>query len=57
MSNIFQFDSISISNFTRFNFSGKDDLSGEEGDGMKRQIFVPTSGRRSFMVRVFLLIL
>ena len=55
MSNSFQFDSISMSTFIPFTFNKNDNLSGEQGGGMKRQYFFLGSGRRSYLVRIFLL--
>ena len=55
MININQFDSISISNFVRFNIIENDYLFGEEGDRMKRQSFVLASGRIIYLIWVFML--
>ena len=55
MINFIQFDSILVSNFFPFNFSGKYCLSVEKRDGGKRQKNVPVSARRVNLVLVFLL--
>ena len=55
MSNSIHLDSIPMSSFSHNNFREIDFLSGGEGDWMKRQNFFLGSGRRSYLVRVFLL--
>ena len=54
MSNTFQLDSVSLSNFVQFNYLQKEYSSREEYE-KKRQISFPGTCRRSFLVRVFLL--